>query len=71
MADHTKIKITLNHKPLEVEAGITVSELLVQSGFPKSVAVFVNKQPLLMKSYAVHVLGEADQVTVFRPLGGG
>jgi sulfur carrier protein ThiS len=35
------------------------------------VAVFVNKQPLLMKSYPTHVLKEADQVTVFRPLGGG
>ena len=71
MADPIKIKITLNHKPLEVEVGTTVSALLVQSGFPKSVAVFVNKQPLLMKSYSIHVLEEADQVTVFRPLGGG
>lgn len=71
MAGQTTIEITLNHKPLEIEAGTTVSELLVQRGFPKSVAVFVNKQPLLMKSYPTHVLEEADQVTVFRPLGGG
>lgn len=71
MADPSKIKIILNHKPLEVEAGTTVSALLVLKGFPKSVAVFVNKQPLLMKSYPTHVLKEADQVTVFRPLGGG
>ncbi len=71
MADPSKIKIILNHKPLEVEAGTTVSALLVLKGFPKSEAVFVNKQPLLMKSYPTHVLKDADQVIVFRPLGGG
>jgi len=66
-----KINITLNQKPIEIGAGMTVSELLIHSGFPRSVAVFVNRTPLLMKSYPTYVLKEADIVTVFRPLGGG
>ena len=71
MEETKRIHITLNQKPIEIEEGITVSELLVQSGFQKSVAVFVNKKPLLMKSYPEYVLEEYDDVTVFRPLGGG
>lgn len=65
------IVITLNNKLLEIEAGTTISGLLALRGFPKSVAVFVNKKALLMKEYPVHMLNEADIVVVFRPLSGG
>lgn len=71
MGETKRINITLNHKPCEVEAGMTISELLSSKGYPKSVAVFVNKTPLLMKVYPIYELKEADTVAVFRPLGGG
>ena len=71
MGETKRINIMLNQKPLEIETGMTVSELLIRSGFPKSVAVFVNKTPLLMKTYPTYELKEADVVIVFRPLGGG
>ncbi|MDK9709901.1 sulfur carrier protein ThiS [Acidaminobacter sp.] len=71
MGETKRVSITLNHKPCEIDAGMTVSELLSFKGFPKSVAVFVNKTPLLMKTYPTYELKEADTVIVFRPLGGG
>lgn len=71
MKHETRIFITLNHKPMEIESGMTISEFLVLAGYPKSVAVFVNKTPLMMKAYGSYIIKEADAVVVFRPLGGG
>lgn len=71
MGETKRIRIMLNHNPCEIDAGMTISELLRSKGFPKSVAVFVNKKPLLMKTYPTYELKEADTVIVFRPLGGG
>jgi thiamine biosynthesis protein ThiS len=71
MREMEPIWLTLNHKKIQIQPGTTVSELLRLKGFSQSVAVFVNKKHLLMKSYSVFELNEADIVTVFRPLGGG
>ena len=39
--------------------------------FEQSLAVFINKKQILRKDYSSHRVQEGDDITVFRPLGGG
>lgn len=66
-----RIRITVNKKPIEVNHCLSILDLLKHCGYPRSVAVFVNKKQLLMKDYETTMVKEGDDITFFRPLGGG
>jgi sulfur carrier protein len=66
------MKITVNGKPMELEAGTTVEGLLQRLGVPRQyTAVAVNRDITPKSEYATVKLGEGDRIEIVRPMGGG
>jgi thiamine biosynthesis protein ThiS len=64
--------VTVNGKPMELEAGTTVEGLLTHLGVPRQyLAVAVNRDITPKSQYAALTLGEGDRVEIVRPMGGG
>ena len=66
------IKITLNGKPNQIQAGITVSDLLLKWKIrPELVTVEVNEHILQKLDYDTTVIREGDKVEFVFYMGGG
>ena len=64
--------ITVNGKPMDLEAGTTVEALLAQLGVPRQyTAVAVNRDVTPKSEYGSVQLGDGDRVEIVRPMGGG
>jgi thiamine biosynthesis protein ThiS len=66
------MKITVNGKPMDLEAGTTVEGLLDLLGVPRRyTAVAVNRDITPKSEYGAVKLGDGDRVEIVRPMGGG
>ncbi|PHS01533.1 MAG: thiamine biosynthesis protein ThiS [Blastopirellula sp.] len=66
------MKIQLNEKPQEVQAGATVAQLIESLDLnPKHVAVEVNMELIPRTQHAEHELQEGDSLEVVTLVGGG
>ena len=66
------VRITVNGKPMEVEAGLTVEGLLTLLAVKREyTAVAVNREITRKADYATVELSEGDRVEIVRPMGGG
>jgi len=66
------MKITVNGKPMDLEAETTVEGLLSLLGVPRqSTAVAVNRDVTPKSEYGYVKLGDGDRVEIVRPMGGG
>ena len=64
--------VTVNGKPMEIDAGTTVERLLERLNVPlKYTAVAVNRGITPKSQYAAVTLGEGYRVEIVRPMGGG
>lgn len=64
--------ITVNGKPMEIEAGTTVDGLLAHLAIKREyTAVAVNREITPKGDYATVKLSEGDKVEIVRPMGGG
>ena len=66
------MKIVLNGREENVEAGATVADLIVASGLAgKRVAIEVNREIVPRSDYAARRLSADDRVEVVHAIGGG
>jgi thiamine biosynthesis protein ThiS len=66
------MKITVNGKPMDLEAGTTVEGLLERLGVPRQyTAVAVNRDITPKSAYGAVKLADGDRVEIVRPMGGG
>ena len=66
------VKISVNGKPMEVEAGLTVEGLLTLLAIKREyTAVAVNREVTRKADYGNVRLSEGDKVEIVRPMGGG
>ena len=66
------LRISVNGKPMEVEAGLTVEDLLTRLAVKREyTAVAVNRDVVRKADYATLTLAEGDRVEIVRPMGGG
>ena len=66
------VKISVNGKPMEVEAGLTVEGLLTLLDIKREyTAVAVNREVTRKTDYGAVTLSEGDKVEIVRPMGGG
>ncbi len=66
------MNITLNGRPVQVQANATVADLLAAQGqAERRVAVEVNHAIVPRSAHASHRLAENDQVEVVTAFGGG
>ena len=66
------VRITVNGKAMELDAGTTVEGLLDRLGVPRQyTAVAVNREVTPKSEYAAVKLSEGDRVEIVRPMGGG
>jgi sulfur carrier protein len=66
------MKINVNGKPMEVEAGLTVEGLLTLLAIKRQyTAVAVNREIVRKADYDTVKLSEGDRVEIVRPMGGG
>ena len=66
------MKITVNGKPMDLEAETTVEGLLSLLGVPRQyTAVAVNRDVTPKSEYGSVKLGDGDRVEIVRPMGGG
>lgn len=64
--------IVLNGQPHEVEASLTVTELVDQLGLTgKAIAIAINRRVITSKKWGDTHFSENDQVEVVRAIGGG
>jgi sulfur carrier protein len=64
--------ITVNGKPVEIEAGTTIDGLLAHLSIKREyTAVAVNREITPKGDYATVKLSEGDRVEIVRPMGGG
>ena len=64
--------ITVNGKPMEIEAGTTIDGLLAHLSIKREyTAVAVNREITPKCEYATLALSEGDKVEIVRPMGGG
>ena len=67
-----KIKITLNGKPAEVEAGLTVRSLLEGMKIvPEMVACELNEMIVRRKDFSGTQIAEGDRIEILQMIGGG
>ena len=67
-----RIRVTLNGKGREIEAGATVEKLLASMDYKKTqTSVWVNERKLLAGEYDTHVLKAGDKIKAARLFGGG
>jgi sulfur carrier protein len=66
------LRISVNGKPMEVEAGLTVEGLLTRLDVKREyTAVAVNRDVIRKADYDTVKLSEGDRVEIVRPMGGG
>jgi len=66
------MKISVNGKPMEVEAGLSVEGLLTLLNVKREfTAVAVNRDVIRRADYAAVRLSDGDKVEIVRPMGGG
>jgi sulfur carrier protein len=66
------VTISVNGKPMEIEAGLTVEGLLILLDVKREyTAVAVNREVTRKTDYAAVTLSEGDKVEIVRPMGGG
>jgi len=66
------LRISVNGKPMEVQAGLTVEGLLTLLAVKREyTAVAVNRDVVRKADYATLTLVEGDRVEIVRPMGGG
>ncbi len=66
------VKITLNGKPNEVKAGITVTEMLAKWKIrPELVTVEINENILQKLEYETTTVREGDKIEFVFDMGGG
>jgi sulfur carrier protein len=66
------VTISVNGKPMEIEAGLTVEGLLTLLDVKREyTAVAVNREVTRKTDYAAVTLSEGDKVEIVRPMGGG
>ena len=66
------VTISVNGKPMEIEAGLTVEGLLTLLAVKREyTAVAVNREVTRKADYAAVTLSEGDKVEIVRPMGGG
>jgi len=66
------VKFELNGEPEEVEAGLSVHELLVKFGLVgRRVAVAINTEVVPRSRFAEVQIGDGDRVEVIHAVGGG
>lgn len=64
--------VTVNGKPMDVNAGCTIGELLGQLDIKRDrVAVEVNLEIIPKASHDSHVLNEGDVIEIVQFVGGG
>ena len=64
--------ITVNGKPMELPAGLTIEGLLAQLKVRREfTAVALNREVALRARYADTVLNDGDKVEIVHPMGGG
>ena len=64
--------ITVNGKPMEIDAGTTIDGLLAHLSIKREyTAVAVNREITPKSDYATVELSEGDKVEIVRPMGGG
>jgi sulfur carrier protein len=64
--------VTVNGKPMEIEAGTTIDGLLAHLSIRREyTAVAVNREITPKGDYATLTLSEGDKVEIVRPMGGG
>jgi sulfur carrier protein len=64
--------VTVNGKPMELPAGLTIDGLLTHLGAKREfTAVALNREVTPKGSYADTVISEGDKVEIVRPMGGG
>lgn len=64
------MNIVLNDKPVEMQEGSLLRDLLAQYGYGKC-AVIINGRHILLKDYESRILKNDDKVKIVRILGGG
>ncbi|MGD2109924.1 MAG: sulfur carrier protein ThiS [Phycisphaerae bacterium] len=66
------MQVTINGKTQAVKAGITIAELLTQLDLqPIRVAVEVNEDLVLRKTFADTSVNEGDRIEIVTLVGGG
>jgi sulfur carrier protein len=66
------MKISVNGKPMEVEAGLSVEGLLTLLNVKREfTAVAVNRDVTRRADYGTVRLSDGDKVEIVRPMGGG
>jgi len=66
------MKISVNGKPMEVEAGLSVESLLTLLNVKREfTAVAVNRDVIRRADYGTVRLSDGDKVEIVRPMGGG
>ncbi len=66
------MKLIVNGEARELEAPLTVVELLVRLGVDQRYgAVEVNREVVPRSEHATHALADGDQVEIIRFVGGG
>ena len=66
------MRITVNGKPMEIEAGTTIDGLLAHLSIKREyTAVAVNREITPRGDYATVKLADGDKVEIVRPMGGG
>jgi sulfur carrier protein len=66
------VLITVNGKPMEIEAGTTIDGLLAHLSIKREyTAVAVNREITPKGEYATVKLSDGDKVEIVRPMGGG
>ena len=66
------MKIRVNGKPMEVEAGLSVEGLLTLLNVKREfTAVAVNRDVIRRADYDAVRLSDSDKVEIVRPMGGG
>ena len=65
------IKVTINHKEIELENPINVAEAVKRYGLGRNMAVWINGKSVLYKDYENHMLADGDNVRIIRISGGG
>lgn len=71
MTDKSYIRIVVNGKEEEIEAGTTVEKLLEARGMKSRTAVWINGTQLLLAEYPTHVVEDGDQIKLLRVVAGG
>jgi len=62
--------VNCNNKPLELEPGTTVTQLVHALNYRRA-AVWVNGEQLLASAYESHILEPDDQIKILRIVAGG